>query len=232
MSAPLAALFDRAAMDYDAGRRALVPCFDAFYGAALGALDGLPQGARVLDLGAGTGLFAGLLAAGRPDLRFTLCDISPGMLEAARARFAALGVAAELVLADYAAAMPEGRFAAVISALSIHHLDDAGKRATLAAAHARLAPGGVFVNAEQVAGETPASEAALDRDWEARARALGATPATIAAARRRMEHDRCVTSAGNLGLMRAAGLNPVHEIFRDGRFAVFAGGVATAPRPS
>lgn len=225
----LAALFDRAATAYDAERRALVPCFDAFYGAALGELQGIPRGARVLDLGAGTGLFAGLLATARPDLRFTLCDIAPAMLEAARARFGALGVGAEFVTADYARAMPQGPFEAVISALSIHHLDEAGKRATLAAARARLVPGGVFVNAEQVAGQSPEAEAALDRDWEARARALGATAATIAAARARMAHDRCVSAAANLTLMRDAGFDAVREVFRDGRFSVFSGRTAGAP---
>lgn len=228
MSSRLAELFDRAATAYDAERRALIPCFDAFYGAALAALDGLVPGARVLDLGAGTGLFSGLLAAGRPDLDFTLCDISEGMLEAARARFAGLGVAAELVVADYATDMPAGPYGAVISAVSIHHLDDAGKAATLAAAHSRLTPGGIFVNAEQIAGETTAEEAALDRDWEADARALGASARTIAAARGRMAHDRCVTPAENFAMMRAAGFASVCETFREGRFAVFTARASTA----
>lgn len=219
-------------MDYDAERRALIPCFDAFYGAALAALGDLPRGARVLDLGAGTGLFSGLLAAGRPDLRFTLCDISDGMLACARTRFAALGLAPELVSADYARAMPAGPFAAVISALSIHHLDDTAKRAVFAAVHARLQPGGIFVNAEQIAGDSAEAEAALDRDWEARARALGATEATLAAARARMAHDRCITAHDNLALMRAAGFLRVRAVFREGRFAVFLAGTAGAPPPT
>ena len=51
--------FDAHAGEYDALRRRLVPPFDAFYGTAVAALEltAAPP-ARVLDLGAGTGLLA------------------------------------------------------------------------------------------------------------------------------------------------------------------------------
>ncbi|MCL6450870.1 MAG: methyltransferase domain-containing protein [Acetobacteraceae bacterium] len=56
--------------------------------------DRLPSptaGARALDAGGGTGRWAALLA--REGLRLTILDLSPGMLEQARARFADLGLA-------------------------------------------------------------------------------------------------------------------------------------------
>jgi cyclopropane fatty-acyl-phospholipid synthase-like methyltransferase len=43
-------------------------------------------------------------------------------------------------------------FDAIVSALAIHHLEDAEKRSLFARIHERLRPGGVFVNAEQVVG--------------------------------------------------------------------------------
>ena len=57
------AVFQAHAEDYDAERRRLLPCFDAFYAAAIDAL-GLCERPlrRVLDLGAGTGLLAGAVA--------------------------------------------------------------------------------------------------------------------------------------------------------------------------
>src|SRR4028119_790960 len=60
-----AALFAAHAATYDAARRALIPPFDRFYGAAIDALElaGEPMG-RVLDLGAGTGPPRGRVAAG------------------------------------------------------------------------------------------------------------------------------------------------------------------------
>lgn len=217
----VAEAFDRAAQGYDAERPLLVPCFDAFYGAALGALEGLPQGGRVVDLGAGTGLFAGMLAAGRPDLRFTLVDIAAGMLDHAPARFEAMGLAApEIIVADYGQSTPMGPWDAVISALSIHHLEDVAKRSLFAAIHASLAPGGRFVNAEQVAGADEAEEARFDRDWEDGCREKGADDDMIARARRRMRHDRCTPLAAQVAWLRAAGFADVSVPFAEGRFAV------------
>ncbi|MEM6942717.1 MAG: class I SAM-dependent methyltransferase [Pseudomonadota bacterium] len=151
-------LFDRAAQGYDAERPKLVPCFEEFYGAAVEAVGPLAPGARLLDLGAGTGLLAAMIAVSRPSLDVTLVDLSAEMLNRAPGRFAAAGLSQpQLVTGDYAVAMPEGPFEAIVSALSIHHLDDAGKAQVFAGVADRLSPGGGFVNAEQVLGETAAA---------------------------------------------------------------------------
>lgn len=57
------------------------------------------------------------------------------------------------MICDLADPLPTPRpWDAIVSALAIHHLDDAAKRELFARVHAALAPGGMFVNAEQVAG--------------------------------------------------------------------------------
>ncbi|MEM6546112.1 MAG: class I SAM-dependent methyltransferase [Pseudomonadota bacterium] len=217
----LAALFDRAAMTYDRERRMLLPDFDAFYGAALAPLVASKAGARVLDLGAGTGLLAGMLAAKRPDLQLTLTDVSPGMLDRARERFAALGGAEPVFAAgDYTEALPQGPFDAVMSALSIHHVADAEKQALFRRIRAALVPGGVFVNAEQVAGATAGEEARLDAEWEAAARRLGADDGMIGPARERMAHDQCATLDEQLAWLREAGFAAAECAWQEGRFAV------------
>lgn len=229
----LATLFDRAAQDYDAERPMLVPCFEAFYGAGVAAVGALPPGARVLDLGAGTGLFSALVAAARPGLAITLMDLSAEMLGKAVERFAAMGLGVpEVVVGDYAEALPEGPFDAVISAVSIHHLETALKARVLGMVAGRLARGGVFVNAEQVLGDTPAVEARLDAEWEAAARGLGAADAVIAAARARMAHDRSETLVDNLALMAEAGLRDPQAVFEDGRFAVLTAAAPVQARPA
>jgi tRNA (cmo5U34)-methyltransferase len=60
------------------------------------------------------------------------------------------------VTADFAAAAPSKSYDAVVSALAIYHLPDSGKRHLFADIFKYLTPGGVFINADQIAGETPA----------------------------------------------------------------------------
>ena len=79
--------FSQHAPDYDATRRAIVPCYDAFYGTAveLLALRGGPV-ERVLDIGGGTGLMSEAVLAAHPSARIVLLDGSGEMLaRAARA---------------------------------------------------------------------------------------------------------------------------------------------------
>jgi ubiquinone/menaquinone biosynthesis C-methylase UbiE len=94
--------FSADAGKYDALRRGLVPCFDAFYGQIgdLMADWGGPEAPRVLDLGAGTGLVASFVLAARPQARLTLMDGSDAMLDVARGRFG-LVPHVRYVLADF-----------------------------------------------------------------------------------------------------------------------------------
>lgn len=214
----VAAIFDRHAPGYDAERRCLIPPYEAFYGAAVGAL-GLASRPlrRVLDLGAGTGLLARAVARAHPEAQLTLLDGAQGMLDVARA---ALGDAAGYVTGDFADAPPRGPWDAVVSALAIHHLEDPGKRALYARVRAALAPGGVFVNAEQVSAPTAALDAAY-ADWHERsARALGATDEQWAGARERMRADHLAPLHEQLRWLREAGFADVDCIFKDHGFAV------------
>jgi tRNA (cmo5U34)-methyltransferase len=160
------ALFDRFATTYDATRRTLIPHFEAFYGTAIEvALLRMPlsPAPRVLDLGAGTGLLTSLLAAARPDATFTLLDASPAMLEQASTRLGDVWDRCTPIVGDAIDAFPDGPFDAVVTALAMHHLADADKRLLYGLIHERLRPGGVFVNAEQVAGPTPRARCRLRR---------------------------------------------------------------------
>jgi tRNA (cmo5U34)-methyltransferase len=212
------ATFGEHADRYDDARRRLVPPFEPFYGTAVEALDlvGRPV-RRVLDLGAGTGLLAEAVLTAHPDAEVVLLDGAQAMLVQARAR---LGTRARYVLGDLEGPLPAGPWDAVVSALAIHHLDDEAKRALSRRVHDGLAPGGVFVNAEQVAAAGALFEAAFERWHERKARALGATDDEWAASLERRRHDRCATVGAQLAWLRDAGFTDADCLFRQWRFAV------------
>jgi trans-aconitate methyltransferase len=216
--------FNRDAAGYDTIRRGLIPCFDQFYGTALDLIDDWQpsQTLRVLDLGAGTGLFASMVLARHPTARIHLIDASDKMLDQARQRFAD-NAAVTYGIADMATADLTGPWDLIISALAIHHLADADKRSLFARIRTALVPGGLFVNAEQVLGPDAATEARYARLWLAQITAAGVPQAEIAKAHERMSHDRCASVEEQLAWMRAAGLAQVDCSFKSWRFAVLSG---------
>lgn len=219
----LTADFNATARDYDAARRRLIPCFDDYYGSAVSLL---PFGAEdepvILDLGAGTGLLAALVRAALPKARLHLVDVSEEMLAIARQRFAG-DERVTITAMDFARTLPSGQFDAVVSALAIHHLDHADKRRLFQRLTTLLRPGGVFVNAEQSLGPTPATQAADRARWTAAIRAAGASDDDIAAAARRMAHDQCAPLADQMQWLEQAGFTDVDCVYKNGWFAVYGG---------
>jgi tRNA (cmo5U34)-methyltransferase len=214
-----AQIFNDQASEYDAARRRLIPPFDAFYGTAAQALALCePAPRRVLDLGAGTGLLARFVRAAYPEARLTLTDGAEAMLDKAREQLGEEAV--DYAVADLDDPLPAGRWDAVVSALAIHHLEDPGKRRLFGRIHAALAPRGVFVNAEQVAGPTPFFTELYARWHEQRARAGGSDDAEWTGAEERMRYDRCASVEDQLQWLRAAGFADADCLFKDHRFAV------------
>lgn len=214
-------VFDAHAGDYEALRRRLVPSFDVFYGTAVEALALAGcELRRVLDLGAGTGVLSRAVLHANPDSEVVLFDGSAAMLEQARA---SLGDGASYVVGDLGGELPAGPWDAVVSALAIHHLHDGAKRELFARVLAALSPGGVFVNAEQVAAPTAFLDTAYLRWHERRARELGASEAEWASSVERMLVDHNATVEQQLTWLREAGFAHADCLFKDHRLAVLVG---------
>ncbi|MCU1373068.1 MAG: Methyltransferase [Actinomycetia bacterium] len=205
---------------YDAPRRRLVPDFDRFYGTAAELVAGLGlDRPDVLDLGAGTGILTAAVREAVPGARLTVLDGAAPMVAVARQRLGDVTT----VVADLTDPLPVGPFDAVVSALAVHHLSDEGKRDLFARVLAELRPGGVFVNAEQVAGPTPWHQARYEAAHERDARALGTDDAEWEAALARMAHDRCATVDDQVAWLAAAGFERTDVAFKRYRFAVYFG---------
>lgn len=145
--------FNSAAREYDAQREHVIPELKRFYAAAVWACESPKPAPVILDIGAGTGLFSACILEKFPQARMTLMDISENMLELARQRFAGRENI-RYVVSDYSRAELGGSYDICCSALSIHHLITEDKRLLFHKIYAALAPGGMFVNADQADGES------------------------------------------------------------------------------
>jgi SAM-dependent methyltransferase len=133
--------YDAFASAYDVFNRAYQ--YESWTGKLLGEAEkaGL-EGNRLLDVGCGTGLsFVALLDRG---WKVTACDISPGMLEIARAR---AGDRAELLVADMRALPELGEFDLVWAVNdAVNYVGGEEElRAALASMAGNMAPGGVLL---------------------------------------------------------------------------------------
>lgn len=216
--------FNAAAADYDQLRRTLIPCFDDFYGTAVQVIQierTVPL--KVLDLGAGTGLFSGMVQAAFPLAEFTLIDLAVEMLEIAKSRFSSMGKSPRVVIDDYVKADLGGPYDVVISALSIHHLCDSDKERLFLRIYDALSPGGMFVNADQVLGTTPELEKLYRQQWVDKVGAMGISDEELNAAKKRMEYDRMAPLEDQLGWLEAAGFVDIDCWYKNFSFAVFGG---------
>lgn len=131
--------YDKEAGEYDATRGG-----EPRAGAAADAVLGLVPAAarRLLDVACGTGIVTRRLAAARPALHITGCDLAPGM-----ARMAAARLPGTILLADSRRLpFPRGTFDAVTSVWLLHLIEDpADVRAVVAECARVLRPGGVYV---------------------------------------------------------------------------------------
>ncbi|MBC8451199.1 MAG: class I SAM-dependent methyltransferase [Planctomycetes bacterium] len=120
-------------------------------------LAGIPQGARVLEPGPGTGVnLTHLAEAGRSDIDWCGVEPSPHMRELLTQKAAAAGLEPEWL--HFAGLTPTGELEVetgsvdvVISTLVLCSVPDQAK--TLAEVHRCLAPGGQFLFMEHVAAE-------------------------------------------------------------------------------
>jgi tRNA (cmo5U34)-methyltransferase len=223
MSVDVKQIFDHAAADYDRLRRQLVPYFDDFYGTALECLPFAPDASfRVLDLGAGTGLFSALVADAFPNAHLTLVDISDEMLAKARARFASRPNVDYRTL-NFEREPLSGEYNVAISALALHHVAPASLVEVFRSIYAVLVSGGMFVNADQTLGTTAANERKYAQAWRNSVKALGCADDDIHAALERMKADRTATLEDQLRWLRQAGFDHVDCWFKRYRFAVYSG---------
>ncbi|WP_324677717.1 class I SAM-dependent methyltransferase [Hymenobacter sp. GOD-10R] len=214
--------FDAVSQKYDSQRHYLIPCYQDFYTACFPLIKLLPQAKTVLDIGAGTGLFSYFLYQLRPELHFTLVDLSPEMLNVAKQRFAELPNFAYQQL-DFSAASLPGQYDIIISSLAIHHLEDEAKSQLYQNVYAALNPGGLFINADQVAGRTIGFDTFYKQNWKETVTTSGLDEDAIQRAFERIKLDKFATLEAQLQMLERAGFTDVDCIYKNLNFVVFGG---------
>lgn len=147
--------FNLIAEEYDKNRRKFIPCFDEFYKNTTEFIaSNIEKPKQIVDLGAGTGLLTYFWYRQCPNSKYVLVDIADEMLKVARKRFDGIENISYQI-ENYIHKLPDILFDTVISALSIHHLEDKDKRKLFARIYDSLPYGGLFVNYDQFcAGQT------------------------------------------------------------------------------
>ena len=135
--------FDARIEGYEAHQLNTIDDAAEFYPFTAGQLPQTP-GARVLDLGCGTGLELGYYFELVPTAHVTGVDLAPGMLEELRKKFPDKSL--NLVLGSYFdVPLGEEAFDAAVSVESLHHFTQAEKTPLYARLWKALKPGGYFL---------------------------------------------------------------------------------------
>ena len=219
----IAQAFDASVDYYDDWMRKALPSYTGIFAAALEQLPfEINAPVRVLDLGAGTGLFSWHVLEEYPAAMFTLCDLAPKMLAIARQRFASFPDQFTYLIDDYRQVATDKKFDLVISSLSIHHLSDEDKRALFVRIHSLLEDGGLFINIDQVWGPTEYWQNHYWTQWLERVRRKGASDEQIeASVQRRRDYDREAPLADQLLWLEQAGFSQADCVFKHAFIGVF-----------
>lgn len=217
---PIEERFSAVSREYDAQRRRFIPCYDDFYGVCVSAASVDTQNPAILDAGAGTGLLSAFLMERYPEGTYTLVDLSADMLSQARERFGD-NPRVRYITGDYSTYEFSGIYDMIVSALSIHHLQDDAKKAFFTKCHSLLKKGGLFINADQVCGETPYIENLNKSVWLRAVENSGLTRQQIDAGYERMKYDREAGLEQQIAWLRAAGFRDVGCLYKYYLFTVF-----------
>lgn len=216
----IGAQFNLIAKEYDAKRKIFIPCFQDFYeGATDFILSNYREAKNVLDLGAGTGLLTKFWYQQLQNARFTLVDVAKDMLDVARLRFGG-DDRMRYVVGDYTQGLPNGDFDVVISALSIHHLDDQEKKTLFEDIYKRLPKGGMLVNYDQFSAGDATLNEWYDKTWISKLRQSNLTERDIELWKQRRLLDKECSVEAEVDMLKNSRFDIVKCVYSNQKFAV------------
>lgn len=212
--------FNLIAKEYDANRKKFIPCFDDFYKSTTEFISyNINSPRKILDLGAGTGILTYYWYKIFPNSKYILVDIAEDMLEIAKKRFLNIENISYIVL-DYSKKLPELKFDAIISALSIHHLENIDKENLFLNIYDNLNNGGIFVNYDQFLAGSKLMNNWFDKYWENQIINSGLTENDLKLWKERKKLDRECSAEDEIKMLNNCGFKEVKCVYSYQKFSV------------
>jgi tRNA (cmo5U34)-methyltransferase len=213
-------LFDQQAAGYDKQWAGMAPIRDALYLLLDSLFAGLPENARILCVGVGTGAELAHLAERFPGWHFTTVDPSAAMLDICRQRATEGGFLSRCRFHQgYLDTLPAepSHDGATCFLVSQFLLEAQARIAFFHEIALRLKPGGILANADLASDvESPAYEALL-RSWMTLMSSAGVPPEALQRARAAYARDVAILPAQQVaGLIQAAGFEAPVQFFQAG----------------
>ena len=212
--------FNLIAEEYDSGRKKFIPCFNDFYKMTTKLItSNIKDPQRIIDLGAGTGLLTYFWYQQYPNAEYVLVDIADEMLNVARKRFHQL-VNITYQVENYINKLPDDFFDTVISALSIHHLEDEEKIKLFSRIYDRLPDGGLFINYDQFCAGQSEMNQWFDTYWENQLSESELTEKDIALWRERRKLDKECSVEREVEMLQQCNFSVVKCVYSYHKFSV------------
>ena len=217
-------IINAVASDTDREHLKRLPCALDLYEVLLRVIPFDPtQEISVADLGAGTGFLSALVLDRYPKARITLIDTNEDLLEKSRKRLQKSDSQLTWLQADYVRTDPPGKYDLIVTAMSVHHLNEIDKRALFRTLYSRLNSGGFFVIADRIKAPTENLRDTYRAFWTEDCRNAGADEEAIAASLERMADDHDSYVYDQHEWLRNAGFHDVDIYYKNQMFAVFGG---------
>lgn len=214
--------FNLIAEEYDVNRKKFIPCFEDYYiSTTKFIVANIAPPKRILDLGAGTGLLSYFWYRHFPGSEYVLVDIADDMLHVARKRFAGIDTVSYQA-ADYSTTFPAQEFDVIVSALSIHHLENRDKEKLFERIYNKLPEGGLFVNYDQFCAGQADMDGWFDAYWESQLEDSGLTEHDIALWKERRKLDRECSVEEETAMLGKQGFKSVKCVYSYQKFSVIA----------
>ena len=215
--------FNAVSEEYDAQRKILIPCFSDYYQTALELSEQVLTVDKILDVGAGTGLMSAFFHEKYPEAEITLVDISQKMLDKAKHRFEGESNI-DFLQADFADVdFGKAQYDTVVSGLAIHHLPHELKKLLYKKIFQALKPGGIFINADQVAGEDDYIDQVYKSNWTQKVNKSSLFDEAKESAFERVKLDIFAKLSDQLNWLQEIGFTHVNNYYQYYNFVVFAG---------